>query len=34
MIAYPAGAEPTGVAGMFRRFILANAEELAPRRRR
>jgi LysR family transcriptional regulator, transcriptional activator of the cysJI operon len=34
LIAYPAGTEPNGAAGLFRRFLLANAEELAPRRRR
>jgi DNA-binding transcriptional LysR family regulator len=30
-IAYPAGPEPTGNAGVFRKFLLARGMDLAPR---
>jgi hypothetical protein len=30
-LAYPAGPEPAGNAGAFRRFILAHSLELVPR---
>jgi DNA-binding transcriptional LysR family regulator len=31
-MAYPAGPEPTGIVGIFRTFLLAQAIEMAPKR--
>jgi hypothetical protein len=29
---YPAGPEPTGLVGLFRKFLLSQAMEMAPKR--
>ena len=31
-MAYPAGPEPTGIVGIFRKFLLSQAMEMAPKR--